>query len=149
MPNLIPVYISNKTFLTITLCGLTIQPSKADQLFETGNYARLTQLAKVLYPDALTIKKATGEQEAKASDNDDQQPPAANVVKTSIDVLDLSTSVHNALTGAGVEYVEQLTQMTEQDVVDVKGIASAGLQEIKDALTVLDLSLFDEGVNDE
>ncbi len=149
MSNLIPVHISNKTFLTITLCGLTIKPSKADQLFETGNYARLTQLAKVLYPDTLTIKKVSGEQEAKASVDDIQTPPAATVEPVSIEVLDLSASVHNALTGAGVNTIEQLTQMTAKNVVDVKGIAKAGLQEIKDALAVLELSLFNEGVNDE
>ncbi len=146
MQKLIPVLISNKTFLAITLCGHDIRPSKANQRFETGSLTRLKSMANALYPNELVITEVSSE---AATTQQTQTPVTANVEKTALDVLDLSSSVEKALAGAGVEYVEQLTAMTEQNVVDVKGIANAGLQEIKEALAVLELALLNEGVNDE
>ncbi len=68
-------------------------------------------------------------------------PEAQRQPGTALSTLELSASVEKALTNHGVATVEQLTEMTKENVIAVKGIAQAGLQEIVSQLAAQNLTL--------
>jgi len=60
---------------------------------------------------------------------------------TLVDELDLSSRAHNCLQAAGIRYVGELVQMTEQDLMKMKNFGRKSLKEIKDVLAERGLSL--------
>lgn len=58
-----------------------------------------------------------------------------------IDALDLSNRAINALEGAGIRFVDHLTQQTEADLLRLRGLGTTSLEEIKRALGRVGLSL--------
>lgn len=63
------------------------------------------------------------------------------VLEKTIEELDLSVRSSNCLKRAGIDNVEELTQQTEDDLMKVRNLGKKSLQEIKDKLAELDLSL--------
>ncbi|MBM7624009.1 DNA-directed RNA polymerase subunit alpha [Sporohalobacter salinus] len=63
------------------------------------------------------------------------------VLETTIEELDLSVRSSNCLKRAGIDNVEELTEQTEDDLMKVRNLGKKSLQEIKDKLAELDLSL--------
>ncbi|ADL11740.1 DNA-directed RNA polymerase subunit alpha [Acetohalobium arabaticum] len=63
------------------------------------------------------------------------------VLETTIEELDLSVRSSNCLKRAGIDNVEELTEQTEDDLMKVRNLGKKSLQEIKDKLDELDLSL--------
>jgi DNA-directed RNA polymerase subunit alpha len=63
------------------------------------------------------------------------------VLEMAIEELDLSVRSYNCLKRAGVNTVEELTRKTEDDMLKVRNLGKKSLQEVKDKLAELGLSL--------
>ena len=63
------------------------------------------------------------------------------VLETTIEELDLSVRSSNCLKRAGINTVEELTNKTEDDLMKVRNLGKKSLQEIKDKVDELGLSL--------
>ncbi|NLN17501.1 MAG: DNA-directed RNA polymerase subunit alpha [Firmicutes bacterium] len=63
------------------------------------------------------------------------------VFDMTIEELDLSVRSYNCLKRAGINTVEELTKRTEQDIMKVRNLGKKSLQEIKEKLAALGLSL--------
>lgn len=68
----------------------------------------------------------------------------ADITKTKIEDLNLSTRTINTLTEGGVKTVGGLVKKTESGLKELEGMGDAGIKEIKKALTKLGLSLKEE-----
>ncbi|NLK07761.1 MAG: DNA-directed RNA polymerase subunit alpha [Firmicutes bacterium] len=63
------------------------------------------------------------------------------VLEMAIEELDLSVRSYNCLKRAGVDSVEELTRKTEEDMMKVRNLGKKSLQEVKDKLATLGLTL--------
>jgi len=63
------------------------------------------------------------------------------ILETTIEELDLSVRSSNCLKRAGINTVEELTEKTEDDLMKVRNLGKKSLQEIRDKLDELELSL--------
>ena len=63
------------------------------------------------------------------------------ILDTTIEELELSVRSSNCLKRAGINTVEELVDKTEDDLMKVRNLGKKSLQEIKDKLDELDLSL--------
>jgi len=63
------------------------------------------------------------------------------VMKTRVESLDLSPRTINALTNANIRTAGGLARKKEEDILDIEGLGTKGIQEIKKALAKLNLSL--------
>lgn len=66
-----------------------------------------------------------------------------DVLKTRVEGLDLSARTINALNNANIRTVGGLARKKEEDILDIEGLGSKGVLEIKKALQKLNLSLRD------
>ena len=66
---------------------------------------------------------------------------ATDVLYRLVEELDLSVRAQNCLQNAGLRYVGELVQKTEQDMLKTRNFGRKSLKEIKDVLTDLGLSL--------
>ena len=58
-----------------------------------------------------------------------------------IEELDLSVRSYNCLKRAGINTVAELTRKTEEDMMKVRNLGKKSLQEVKEKLAALNLSL--------
>lgn len=72
------------------------------------------------------------EKEAEAKDR---------LLEMTIEELDLSVRSYNCLKRAGINTVEELIRRTEEDMMKVRNLGKKSLQEVKEKLAALDLSL--------
>ena len=63
------------------------------------------------------------------------------VLEMTIEELDLSVRSYNCLKRAGINTVDELIQRTEEDMMKVRNLGKKSLQEVKDKLAALNLSL--------
>jgi len=63
------------------------------------------------------------------------------VLKTRIDSLDLSARTQNALNGANIRTVGGLARKKEKDLLEIEGLGSKGIQEIRKALGEFGITL--------
>ncbi len=63
------------------------------------------------------------------------------VLEMTVEELDLSVRSYNCLKRAGINTIDELTQKTEEDLMKVRNLGKKSLQEIKNKLAELDLSL--------
>ncbi|RKD25411.1 DNA-directed RNA polymerase subunit alpha [Caminicella sporogenes DSM 14501] len=63
------------------------------------------------------------------------------VLEMTIEELDLSVRSYNCLKRAGINTVEELTQRTEEDMMKVRNLGKKSLEEVKNKLAELNLSL--------
>lgn len=67
----------------------------------------------------------------------------SEILKTRIETLDLQGRITNALLGANIRTVGGLVRKKEEDLLDIEGLGNKGVQEIKQALNKLALTLRD------
>jgi DNA-directed RNA polymerase subunit alpha len=79
-------------------------------------------------------EKSEVKEEKKSSD-------VADVLKTRVDSLDLSTRTLNALTGANIRTLGGLARKKREDLLEIEGIGEKGISEIKKVLTKFGLNL--------
>ena len=63
------------------------------------------------------------------------------VLKTRVESLDLSARTHNALAGANIRTVGGLARKKEKDLLEIEGLGSKGIQEIRKALGEFGITL--------
>ena len=63
------------------------------------------------------------------------------ILEKSIDDLDLSVRSYNCLKRAGINTVEELTKMTEEDMMKVRNLGRKSLEEVQQKLAEVGLSL--------
>lgn len=63
------------------------------------------------------------------------------VMEMTIEELDLSVRSYNCLKRAGINTIEELTRKTESDMMKVRNLGKKSLQEVKEKLAALGLSL--------
>lgn len=63
------------------------------------------------------------------------------LMEMTIEELDLSVRSYNCLKRAGINTVEELTRKTEEDMMKVRNLGKKSLQEVKEKLATLNLSL--------
>ena len=63
------------------------------------------------------------------------------LMEMTVEELDLSVRSYNCLKRAGINTLEELTRKTEEDIMKVRNLGKKSLQEIKEKLAALGLSL--------
>ena len=79
----------------------------------------------------VVIETASAEKEAASGDKKDIDP---EFLKTRIETLGLSQRTANALNNANIRTVGGLARKKEEDILDIDGLGSKGVQEIKKVL---------------
>ncbi|MCR9561659.1 DNA-directed RNA polymerase subunit alpha C-terminal domain-containing protein [Vibrio alginolyticus] len=125
------VLITNHTPKEITVQGRLMPPLAKDFPLSVFNVNRFKHEVEAAYPNGLVSVRL----------EPTVLPEAQRQPGTALSTLELSASVEKALTNHGVAAVEQLTEMTKENVIAVKGIAQAGLQEIVSQLAAQNLTL--------
>ncbi|MBO8141983.1 MAG: DNA-directed RNA polymerase subunit alpha [Firmicutes bacterium] len=69
------------------------------------------------------------------------EEPKDRALQMTIEELDLSVRSYNCLKRAGINTVEELTRKTEADMLKVRNLGKKSLQEVKEKLAALGLSL--------
>lgn len=120
----------------------TITPREA---FEQSLALMINQLRAIAnlkeeFIDAPRVAAVTsGTEDAE----DDMEDSHTDALKTRIDTLGLSTRVMNALSEANIRTLGGLVRKAENDLLELEGFGSKGLDEIKEVLTRFDLKLKD------
>jgi DNA-directed RNA polymerase subunit alpha len=77
----------------------------------------------------------------ESSDSTEDKEALDDALKTRLESLDLSQRTSNALVNANIRTVGGLIRKKEKDILDIEGMGSKGLEEIKTVLEGLGLSL--------
>lgn len=91
--------------------------------------------------EEVKAEKKTAVIEEKDGDEEQKGLDFADVLKTRIDSLDLSTRTLNALTSANIRTLGGLARKKREDLLEVEGIGEKGISEIKKILSKFSLSL--------
>lgn len=118
----------NKLIFSIETDG-SISPSDA---LEKSIFIMLEQLKAIIgFEEPKEVKEA--KKSDKGEDGDKESDP--EFLKTRIETLDLSVRTVNALSNANIRTVGGLAKKKEEDLTDIDGLGSKGIQEIKKALS--------------
>lgn len=128
----VQVFVTNKTPNQVTILSHVIHARAINQSVHVLNSKQFHSAIKASYPNGELVMSCHSE---KQIDNALQTAP------NKITELVLSTGLENSLIKAGIESVVQLTEMTAEEIVGVKGIADAGLNEIKLTMAVYGLTI--------
>ncbi len=119
----------------------TISPREA---FEKSIEIMITQLKAIIGFKDTEAELLTASQEGNelhASMAETNKEALDDVLKTRIESLTLSQRTMNALVNANIRSVGGLIRKKEKDILDIEGLGSKGLEEIKEVLETLGLSL--------
>lgn len=132
----------NKLKLFIQTDG-TISPKEA---LEKSIEIMITQLKAIVgfKEDALEDFKNTKAEAASSSDEKhsaEDDEAMSEVLKTRIESLELSNRTMNSLVSANIRSVGGLIRKKEKDILEFEGIGAKGVDEIKEVLKGMGLSL--------
>lgn len=129
----------NKLRMFIQTDG-TITPHEA---FEKSIEIMITQLKAIIgFKDTESdIIHPSAETAPDMSKSNENKEALDDVLKTRLETLDLSQRTMNALVNANVRTVGGLIRKKEKDILEVEGLGTKGLDEIKSVLETLGLSL--------
>ncbi len=97
--------------------------------------------AKVLKEQAFVFTNLVEAGGSVEVGHDEPSEPINDALYRRVDELELTVRSANCLQNAGIEYIWQLVQKTESDMLKTKNFGRKSLAEIKDVLAELDLSL--------
>ncbi|MFH1455192.1 MAG: DNA-directed RNA polymerase subunit alpha [bacterium] len=118
----------NKLIFSIKTDG-SISPKDA---LEKSIFIMLEQLKAIVgFEEPVEIKEV--KKAEKDKDKDGEADP--EFLKTRIENLDLSVRTTNALSNANIRTVGGLAKKKEKDLIDIDGLGSKGIQEIKKSLS--------------
>ncbi len=134
----------NRLRISIETDG-TLTPREAlSQSIETMIY-QLKAIVdfKEVEEEVKPVKKSKDEDKSseRSSDDDKKDDDLADVLKTRIDSLDLSTRTLNALTSANIRTLGGLARKKREDLLELEGIGEKGITEIKKVLGKSGLNL--------
>lgn len=130
----------NKLIISIETDG-AITPKAA---FEKAVEIMIVQLKSIINfvdeePEATTVAKET---DVKATpENEVDKDVLDDVLKTRIESLEIGQRTINALIEANIRTIGGLIRKKEQDILDIDGIGSKGLEELKEVLGGFNLSM--------
>ncbi|MES3005516.1 MAG: DNA-directed RNA polymerase subunit alpha [Patescibacteria group bacterium] len=129
----------NKLRMFIQTDG-TITPHEA---FEKSIEIMITQLKAIIgfKETESDIIHPSNETSSEAPASNENKEALDDVLKTRLETLDISQRTMNALVNANVRTVGGLIRKKEKDILDIEGLGSKGLDEIKGILEALGLSL--------
>ena len=111
----------------------TITPKQA---LEKSIETMINQLKAIVgfKEEDVLIPSSSNKDEAKSAVDEDS-------LKTRIDSLDLSARTQNALSNANIRTVGGLARKKEKDILEIEGLGSKGLTEIKEILSSFGITL--------
>ncbi|MDZ7726344.1 MAG: DNA-directed RNA polymerase subunit alpha [Candidatus Campbellbacteria bacterium] len=121
----------------------TLTPREA---LEQSIQIMISQLRAIVgFKEEAPVTEAKEESEESVSDANEEESTEEDsdteYLKTRIETLDLSTRTINALTEANIRTVGGLARKKEEDILNLPGLGSKGLQEIKRAVTNFGITL--------
>ena len=87
---------------------------------------------EILLPEDKETNKATSKSKSNIDDD---------ALKTRIETLNLSARTQNALSNANIRTVGGLARKKEKDILEIEGLGTKGLNEIKEALQAFGITL--------
>ena len=113
----------------------TITPKEALQKSIETMISQLKAIIGFKEEDVVPYPNGIKEGEMQKPDIDDDS------LKTRIETLNLSARTQNALTNANIRTVGGLARKKEKDILEIEGLGSKGLSEIKEVLEGFGISL--------
>ncbi|HEY9584747.1 MAG TPA: DNA-directed RNA polymerase subunit alpha [Candidatus Paceibacterota bacterium] len=118
----------------------TISPNEA---LERSIKTMIEQLKAVVGFEEPVV--AMSAEEAKVGERESEEAPRKEIdpeiLKTRIEALDLSQRTFNALNSANIRTVGGLARKSEEDILDIDGLGTKGVQEIKKVLSGFGITL--------
>ena len=106
----------------------TISPKES---LEKSIETMISQLKAIVgFKEELEIESMLEESKEEISKDEDME----DFLKTRVETLDLSPRTSNALAAANIRTVGGLVRKKEEDILDIDGLGSKGLEEIKKTL---------------
>lgn len=133
----------NRLRISIETDG-TISPREA---LETSIATMITQLKAILdfkFEEEIAhddIVSEISEAPTHTADDSKKEDEMSDVMKNRIDTLGLSTRTLNSLTSANIRTVGGVARKKEEDLLELSGMGDKGIQEIKQALGELGITL--------
>lgn len=81
------------------------------------------------------------DEESASTDSPERKEELAEIMKTRLDTLELSTRVMNALTNANIRTLGGLVRKRKEDLLDIEGMGEKGVQELKRLLSNYGITL--------
>lgn len=115
----------------------------ARESLEKAVYIMIEQLKAIVgFEEPIVEEIATpAEKDSTVKEKAEAKPIDPDVLKTRIEDIGLSSRTINALSGANIRTVGGLAKKKESDILDIEGLGSKGMQEIKKALGSLGIEL--------
>lgn len=118
----------------------TLTPKEA---LENSISLMIMQLKSIVgFKEEEVIVEEKADETAPGSiDGEAKQEFDQEFLKTRIDAINLSARTTKALTGANIRTVGGLARKKEVDILDIEGLGSKGIQEIKKVLSQYGITL--------
>lgn len=114
----------------------------AKEALEQSISIMIMQLKAVVgFKEEESVSEEKEEKIAPVSDGDAKQEIDVEFLKTRIDSIGLSPRTIKALAGANIRTIGGLARKKEVDILDVEGLGSKGIQEIKKVLSQYGITL--------
>ncbi|MEK7463853.1 MAG: DNA-directed RNA polymerase subunit alpha [Patescibacteria group bacterium] len=128
----------NRLRISIETDG-TLMPKEA---LENSISLMIMQLKSIVgFKEEEAIVEEKNEESAASADSDAKQEFDVEFLKTRIDAIGLSARTTKALTSANIRTVGGLARKKEVDILDIEGLGSKGIQEIKKVLSQYNITL--------
>jgi len=127
----------NRLHITIETDG-SIAPREA---LETSINIMIKQLSAITGFQEEVVPEEEPEEEKEIEVEKEAPAINADVLKTRIESLDLSSRTSNALLSSNIRTVGGLSRKKEEDLLDIEGLGNKGIQEIKRALSNFGITL--------
>ena len=121
----------NRLLIFVETDGV-ISPKDA---FEKSIEIMIKQLSAIIGFEEKSAEISEEEEEASKENKEEGKSEDTDFLKTRIDSLNLSLRTSNALSAASIRTVGGLIRKSEDDLLDIEGLGSKGIQEIKRALS--------------
>ena len=126
----------NKLRVSIETDG-SITPNET---LEKSIFIMIEQLKAIIgFEDKVEEKKVEEKKEVEGEDDDKEVD--SEFLKTRIETLDLSVRTVNALSNANIRTIGGLARKREEDLLEIDGLGSKGIQEIKKSLSNFGITL--------
>jgi DNA-directed RNA polymerase subunit alpha len=130
----------NRMIVSVETDG-SISPREA---FEKGIEIMIVQLKSIIQfqdTEIVTPTQNNNIAEEKNNISEEEKDVLDDVLKTRIESLEIGQRTINALIEANIRTVGGLIRKKEQDILDIDGIGSKGLEELKNVLAGFNLSM--------
>ena len=129
----------NRLRISIETDG-TLTPKEA---LENSISLMIMQLKSIVgfKEEEVVVEEKTEESASGSADSEAKQEFDVEFLKTRIDAINLSARTTKALTSANIRTVGGLARKKEVDILDIEGLGSKGIQEIKKVLSQYGITL--------